>query len=87
MSMIQEIKLMRDAYWYRRKLNLNVPIQIICGELDEVVPFELSHQVSLIFNNANFRVIPFAGHYFPYDFPNDTANCIREFVADVLDLP
>jgi pimeloyl-ACP methyl ester carboxylesterase len=63
----------------------DVPVQIICGELDEFIPPVLSYKVSKIFKEILFQVIPFAGHYFPLDFPEETARLVKEFVQNLID--
>ncbi|MEX2680241.1 MAG: alpha/beta fold hydrolase [Candidatus Sigynarchaeota archaeon] len=57
-----------------------IPVGIICGELDEVVPLELSFKTVRDFGQVHVSVIPLAGHNFVTDFYEETARCMQEFL-------
>ncbi len=60
----------------------SVPIEVICGELDEVIPLELSFKTVRDFGEVHVSVIPLAGHDFVTDFYEETARCMQEFLAE-----
>jgi pimeloyl-ACP methyl ester carboxylesterase len=63
-----------------------VPVEVICGELDEVIPLELSFKTVRDFGEVHVSVIPLAGHDFVTDFYEETARCMQEFLAERVEL-
>ncbi|NMC08389.1 MAG: alpha/beta hydrolase [Candidatus Lokiarchaeota archaeon] len=58
-----------------------VPVEVICGELDEVVPLELAFKTVRHFREVHVNVIPLAGHHFLEDFCEEAARCLQEFLV------
>lgn len=83
-KMIEEVNFVKDFDPGSNKFITDIPVQIICGELDEFIPPVLSYKVSRIFKEIFFQVIPFGGHYFPLDFPGETARLIKEFLEKIM---
>ena len=85
-TMIEEIAYVKNFDPDSDEFVTDIPVQIICGELDEFIPPVLSYKVSRVFKEIFFQVIPFAGHYFPLDFPEETAGIINDFLEKISSL-
>lgn len=64
-----------------------VPVEVICGELDEIVPLELAFKTVRNFGEVHVSVIPLAGHHFVTDFYEETARCMQEFLVERVNKP
>ncbi len=80
-SMAEEI-LALSCTTAKKRVAYPVPVEVICGELDEVVPLELSFKTVRDFGEVHVSVIPLAGHHFVTDFYEETARCIQEFLTE-----
>lgn len=78
--MLGEMIGVRELMMSDSGVSYGAPVQIICGELDDVVPVVLSYKLTLILGDPDFRVLPLAGHYFPADLAEETAACIMSFI-------
>jgi pimeloyl-ACP methyl ester carboxylesterase len=83
-SMAEEI-LALSVTAARKHEACTVPVEVICGELDEVVPLELSFKTVQNFGEVHVSVIPLAGHHFVTDFYEETARCMQEFLSERVD--
>ncbi|MBN2152683.1 MAG: alpha/beta hydrolase [Candidatus Lokiarchaeota archaeon] len=80
-SMAEEILALGGAARKKHRTCI-VPVEVICGELDEVIPLELSFKTVRDFGEVNVSVIPLAGHHFVAEFYEETAECMREFLDE-----
>ncbi|MHA1792514.1 MAG: alpha/beta fold hydrolase [Promethearchaeota archaeon] len=85
--MIQEIQLIRNMKKPLSCISRDIPIQVIAGELDEFIPIELTYKTVKLLKNTELEIIPFAGHFFPIDYPDLTAESINQFLEKVIYKP
>nr|MDO8087574.1 alpha/beta hydrolase [Candidatus Sigynarchaeum springense] len=80
-SLVEEISTLASAAKKKHEA-CHIPVEVICGEIDEVVPLELSFKTVRYFGEVHISVIPLAGHNFVTDFYEETARCMQEFLAE-----
>ena len=85
LGMVDELHVISDIQASKQRHAFGIPVEMICGELDEVVPLELSFKTMRGFGEVQVNIIPMAGHFFPLDYPEETANCIRDFLVEKVD--
>jgi 3-oxoadipate enol-lactonase len=73
---------MRDREDYTSVLEqLNVPVQIIVGELDAISPPPVAEEMCRRCRRGEMKVIPGAGHLAPIEAPELVARAIEDFLA------
>jgi 3-oxoadipate enol-lactonase len=61
--------------------SLNVPLTVICGELDALTPPDLSRAMAAARPGARLELIPGAGHMAPMEEPAACAEVLRDVVT------
>lgn len=64
----------------RRMAALTMPVLILTGDQDKVVPPGNADLLAQKIPHARVHVIPDSGHLFPYEKPEETAALLREFL-------
>jgi pimeloyl-ACP methyl ester carboxylesterase len=63
-----------------RMARIQVPVLLLFGEYDEVVPPGNAALMADKLPNAEVKILPAAGHLFPIERPEATVAAIREFL-------
>lgn len=64
--------------------NIGVPIQIIQGEADTVVPVKLATTAALLPGTVDLQILPGVGHMGMFEAPERTAGMVQSFWTDCL---
>ncbi len=64
--------------------NLAVPVQIIQGEADTVVPVKLATQAAMLAHTTDLQILPGVGHMGMFEAPERTASMVQSFWSDCL---
>jgi pimeloyl-ACP methyl ester carboxylesterase len=67
-----------SIHWLHR---LVMPTLVVAGKRDELVPLVNARLLAARIPNAQLRVLPDAGHLFPFTRPVQTAQIVAEFLA------
>ena len=62
-------------------LRCNVPALIACGEADTLTPVKRHVFLAELMPNAEFHVIPEAGHLPPLEQPIATSNMLKDWLT------
>ncbi len=68
---------------YDRLPEIQAPTLIIHGDHDQLVPLQNAHILAERIPNSTLRVLPGAGHTFFWEFPEEVAGAIVEFLSAV----
>ena len=68
------------AYDYQKLTRLKMPIHLLHGEEDILIPPQQAKQLVKILPHATFEVIPHAGHLPPVETPETTAVLIEKYL-------
>ena len=60
---------------------LRVPVEIISGDLDILIPQERSREMAEKLRDGNLTILPGAGHMPMLEMPASTAAALRAFMA------
>lgn len=63
---------------------INIPTLILCGEKDNLTPASLMKEISNKIKNAEFYVVPNAGHVIAIENPDFTTNKIKTFLNNLI---
>ena len=66
--------------------HLNLPILLVWGENDTLVPVRQGRQLSKLFPHAVLQIIPSAGHVPMFDQPQQFNECVLSFLDDITPL-
>jgi pimeloyl-ACP methyl ester carboxylesterase len=78
---------MHDLKLRRRLRRITIPVLVLWGEQDGVVPIEYGRVYADSFSNARFQPIPNAGHLPHVEQPELTLHAVSEFVDNELAKP
>ena len=70
-----------DARGFLR--GLQMPVQVVCGDADQVTPPELSRELAALIPGAELCWLPEVGHLSPYEAPQGVALALQALLARV----
>jgi len=62
---------------------LRMPVQVVCGDADQVTPPDLSHELAALIQGAELSWLPEVGHLSPYEAPQGVADAVRALLLRV----
>ena len=62
---------------------LRMPVQVVCGDADQVTPPELSRELAALIPGAELCWLPAVGHLSPYEAPQDVASALQALLLRV----
>lgn len=85
-SVLQGDFLACEEFDVRDRLDrIEVPVEIICGGDDKMVPLRLSQQLAEGIPEAELEIIPKAGHMLMIERPEALVGAIRPFIEKILE--
>jgi pimeloyl-ACP methyl ester carboxylesterase len=69
------------GFWDRLP-GLRVPVLAVWGERDRLVPARFAHHVTVALPDSVSRVLPDCGHVPQFEWPEETATLVREFLSE-----
>jgi pimeloyl-ACP methyl ester carboxylesterase len=65
-----------------RLCELGMPVLVVHGQEDRLVPVECGHELARLVPHADLRIVPDAGHLLGTDAEHETAGALLEFFAE-----
>lgn len=79
---VRQISAVREFDVRERLANLNVPVMVMHGDEDEMVPYDEGIEIARRIRRARFETIPDTGHFFWIERPSWTAKTLKAFATD-----
>lgn len=76
--------LSEEAAFEKRLKHVEVPALILFGEHDKVVPAGNAELLAEALPNSRVEILEDAGHFFPFEVPDEAVQAILEFLKDWL---